>query len=73
MAFVELNWKFFGYQIIAIFIIWAGMSFFYNDLKPSGVIIYYVVSAWLLFLIILAIRFYLNERDEKQNKEDEEN
>lgn len=72
MAILEINWKFFGYQILAIFVIWAGMTFFYNDLKPSGVFIYYVVTSWLLFLIVLGIRFYLQERADKQEEQEDD-
>lgn len=70
---MEVNWKFFGYQILAVFIIWAGMTFFYSDLKQSGVYIYYAVTSWLLFLVITGIRFYLREREEKrENEQDDE-
>src|SRR5690625_7953370 len=45
--------KFFGYQIIAVLIIWLGMTVFFKKLDSSGVIIYYVVTFWLLFLLVL--------------------
>lgn len=64
---MKVNWKFFGYQILAVFIIWAGMTFFYNELKQSGVFIYYVVTSWLLFLIVLGVKHFLRERKEKED------
>lgn len=65
MACVEINWKFYGYQILGVLVIWIGMTIFYSDLKPSGVFIYYVVTSWLLFLIVLGIKHFLREREEK--------
>ncbi|HLR43342.1 MAG TPA: hypothetical protein VK067_08910 [Pseudogracilibacillus sp.] len=48
--------KFLGYQIIAIIIIWAGMTFFLDKIAGNARIVYYVVTSWLLFLIVLFIK-----------------
>lgn len=48
--------KLLGYQIVAIVIIWAGMVSFYAELDDTGKIFFYVVSGWLLFLIISFIK-----------------
>ena len=62
---MKIDFKFFGYQILGVLIIWLGMTFFYGELKPSGVLIYYVVTSWLLFLIVLAVKQFLRERREE--------
>lgn len=54
--------KFLLYQIIAIGIIWGGMAFFFNDLYDSGRIIFYIVTSWLLFLIVLFVKEVLRNR-----------
>ena len=55
------------YQVIAIGIIWCGMAFFFNDLHQSGVYIFYAVTSWLLFLIVLYIKAIIRERKDKHN------
>lgn len=54
--------KFLLYQILAIGIIWSGMAFFYSELFDSGVKIFYVVTSWLLFLIVLLFRMMYQNR-----------
>jgi len=54
--------KFFGYQIIAVLIIWLGMTVFFKKLDSSGVIIYYVVTSWLLFLLVLFFKNMYKQR-----------
>jgi hypothetical protein len=58
----EIKIKFLGYQIIAIGIIWAGMAFFFSDMMESGKIIFYVVTSWLLFLIVLFLKKIVKDR-----------
>lgn len=60
-----MNLKFYLYQILGVFIIWLGMTFFLDKMYDSGKIIYYVVSSWLLFLIVLAIKKWVRDRKEK--------
>jgi len=50
------NIKFLLYQILAIGIIWSGMSFFFDDLYKQGKIIFYIVTSWLLFLLVLLVK-----------------
>lgn len=57
--------KHFLYQIIVIAIIWGGMAFYFNDLYPQGKIIFYVVTSWLLFLIVIYIRKLIDDRKER--------
>lgn len=53
--------KFLGYQILAIGVIWAGMAFFFNDMDQVGKIIFYAVTSWLLFLVVLLVKSYFKK------------
>jgi len=48
--------KFLGYQLIAIAVIWTGMAFFFDKLKGFELTVFYVVTGWLIFLIISFIK-----------------
>ncbi|TQS70593.1 hypothetical protein DX933_17685 [Ornithinibacillus gellani] len=54
--------KFLGYQVLAIGIIWAGMAFFFSKMDGAGKIIFYVVTSWLLFLIVLLLKQLVTKR-----------
>ncbi|MGM8363892.1 hypothetical protein ACLIBG_00290 [Virgibacillus sp. W0181] len=58
-----MNLKFYGYQILGVFIIWLGMLFFLSDMLDSGRIIFYVVTSWLLLLIVLFLKQFFRERN----------
>lgn len=62
--------KFLGYQILAIAVIWTGMAFFFKDMDQVGKIIFYVVTSWLLFLIVLFIKNYFKKDSFNPNEED---
>ncbi|MEI3612131.1 hypothetical protein [Pseudogracilibacillus sp. SO30301A] len=64
---IKVDLKFYLYQILGVFIIWIGMTIFLDDLFGAGRIIYYVVTSWLLFLIVLTIKKFINDRKEKKN------
>lgn len=70
---IKVELKFFLFQILGVGIIWLGMTIFFNKLEGSGVYIYYGVTSWLLFLIVLAGKHYFGERKEKQKENDEKN
>lgn len=44
------------YQIIGIGAIWLGMVFFFRDMDPTSKILFYCVTSWLLFLIVIYIK-----------------
>ncbi|WP_175631808.1 hypothetical protein [Virgibacillus siamensis] len=54
--------KFFGYQILAIGVIWLGMTIFFSKMDQLSTYIYYGVTSWLLFLIVLFVKQYLRQR-----------
>jgi len=45
------------------------MTIFLDKIDDTGMIIYYVVTSWFLFLIVLAVKKYLRDR---QNKSEED-
>lgn len=56
------------YQVIAVLIIWSGMAFFFNDLYDSGRIIFYVVTSWLLFLIVLLLKALYRKKFQNEDE-----
>jgi len=66
----EITIKFYLYQILGVGIIWLGMFYFRDELYSSGEIIFYIVTSWLLFLIVLAVKQFFHERSEKEKEED---
>ncbi len=62
---VKIDLKFYLYQILGVLIIWLGMTFFLEDIHGAGKFIYYAVTSWLLFLIVLAVKKFLADRKEK--------
>jgi len=48
--------KFLAYQIVAIAVIWTGMAFFFDKLSGLEITVFYVVTGWLLFLIITFVK-----------------
>lgn len=60
------------YQLIPIAIIWAGIAFFYDELYDSGRIIFYVVTSWLLLLIVLIIKEFFQGFDKSEEDETKE-
>lgn len=66
---VKMDLKFYLYQILGVLIIWLGMTFFLDKMDGSGKLIYYVVTSWLLFLIVLAGKKLVADRKEKHSDE----
>lgn len=67
----KMSIKFYLYQILGIGVIWIGMFFFREDFTDAGKIIFYIVTSWLLFLIVLAIKQFFHERFPK-HKDDKQ-
>lgn len=55
------------FQIIAVGVIWIGMLTFFDDLYQTGVYIFYGVTSWLLFLIVLFLKAFFREQKEKRD------
>ncbi len=55
-------------QLGLVGFIWVGMSFFYNDMSEESRWIYYLVTSWVLFLIVMVVKdFFRQKRKEKEN------
>ncbi|MFD1850427.1 hypothetical protein [Oceanobacillus bengalensis] len=55
-------------QLFFIGVIWIAMAVFYNDMTTSlSRYTFYLVTSWLLFIIVITIKTWLKERKEKKN------
>ncbi|MEJ8767758.1 MULTISPECIES: hypothetical protein [unclassified Oceanobacillus] len=52
-------------QLGMIAVVWLGMFFFYNEMTSTSKNIFYVVTSWLLFLIVMVVKNLLKVRKEK--------
>lgn len=66
---MEVDLKFYLYQILGVFAIWLGMTFFLDEMYETGKYIYYALSLWLVLLIIFAIKHWFQNRKHKENNE----
>ena len=53
--------KFLLYQLLAVGIIWTGMAFFYKDMDEASKVIFYVVTTWMLFIIVLTGKKWIRD------------
>lgn len=60
--------KLLGYQIVAMAIIWIGMVSFYSELDDWSKVFFYVLSGWLLFLIVSFIKQKLGKQKDEDTK-----
>lgn len=70
MNIIEITLKFYLYQILAILVIWSGMTYFKDSFHSGGMIIYYLVTGWLLLLIVVTIRRYFGDKDKQDDEAD---
>jgi uncharacterized membrane protein YadS len=66
-ADMEVTVKFYLYQLLAVGIIWLGMTFFLDEMADSGKMIYYAVSLWGVILIVLTIKKWFSDRKLKED------
>lgn len=64
----EIQIKFYLYQILGVGIVWLGMLYFFDDLYDQGKVIFYVVTSWLLFIIVLAGKKFFHDRQERDEE-----
>ncbi|RKQ31418.1 hypothetical protein D8M06_13935 [Oceanobacillus halophilus] len=55
-------------QFVLIAIIWIGMLMFYSDMNEASRIIFYLVTSWMLFILVGIIKVFMRERKEKSTK-----
>lgn len=67
---MQIDVKFYLYQIAFVLVIWIGMTYFRSEIFGVGTLIYYAVTSWLLFLIVLAVKQFFRDRREKQEADE---
>ncbi|MFS0674578.1 hypothetical protein [Ornithinibacillus sp. 179-J 7C1 HS] len=50
------------YQILIIAVIWIGMLFFIHDMDQLSKMIFYLVTSWLLLLVVLLVKEVIRKR-----------
>lgn len=58
--------KFLLYQLLAIGIIWTGMAFFFTQMDNTSKNIFYIVTSWLLFIIVLVLKKFFQDRKQQR-------
>lgn len=61
--------RFLLYQMVVIGVIWFGMLFYFNDLYDQGRIIFYIVTSWFLFLIVLFVKEWIRSKKNPEEKQ----
>jgi hypothetical protein len=51
-------------QLALTFVIWIAMAVFYTDMNQGSKMIFYLVTSWLLFIIIAVIKAWFTNRKE---------
>ncbi|MFD1416567.1 hypothetical protein [Oceanobacillus jeddahense] len=49
-------------QFVVILIVWLGLLTFYQDMNQASQLIFYLVTSWLLLLIVLMIKTWIKEK-----------
>ncbi|GGP16567.1 hypothetical protein [Oceanobacillus neutriphilus] len=55
-------------QFAIIFVIWAGLLTFFRDMSNASQLIFYLVTSWLLLLIVLIIKTWIREKKESNQQ-----
>ncbi|MCT1904703.1 hypothetical protein [Oceanobacillus sojae] len=55
-------------QFAIIFIIWAGLLTFFQDMSNASQLIFYLVTSWLLLLIVLIIKTWVRGKKESNQQ-----
>ncbi|WP_040984642.1 hypothetical protein [Oceanobacillus jeddahense] len=49
-------------QFVVILIVWLGLLTFFQDMNQASQLIFYLVTSWLLLLIVLMIKTWIKEK-----------
>ena len=52
-------------QLGMITVIWVGMLFFFNEMSDMSKFIFYVVTSWFLFLVVITVKNMIRNRKGK--------
>lgn len=56
-------------QLAMIGVIWVGMLFFFNEMNDTSKLIFYVVTSWLLFLIVIVLKNVFKNKNGNTNQD----
>ncbi|CEI83135.1 hypothetical protein J18TS1_08520 [Oceanobacillus oncorhynchi subsp. incaldanensis] len=51
-------------QFVIILIVWVGLLTFFQEMSQASQLIFYLVTSWLLLLIVLMIKTWIKEKKE---------
>jgi len=49
-------------QFVIIFIVWLGLLTFFQEMSQASQLIFYLVTSWLLLLIVLMIKTWISKK-----------
>ncbi len=49
-------------QLLLIGVVWIGMAFFFSEMTEPAKIIFYLVTSWMLLLIVLIAKIWWKNR-----------
>ncbi|MCC2251082.1 hypothetical protein JUJ52_14065 [Virgibacillus sp. AGTR] len=49
-------------QLVIIAVVWTGMAFFFSEMAEPSKVIFYLVTSWMLLLIVIIIKTWLKNR-----------
>ncbi|MED3736164.1 hypothetical protein P4529_04920 [Virgibacillus pantothenticus] len=49
-------------QLVIIAVVWVGMAFFFSDMTEPAKVIFYLVTSWMLLLIVLITKSWWKNR-----------
>lgn len=55
-------------QLAMMILIWTGMAFYFTEMNEVSKVIFYLVTSWLLFLIVIIVKMYIRQRTGKGNE-----
>ncbi|MDM8102311.1 hypothetical protein [Oceanobacillus oncorhynchi] len=51
-------------QFVIILIVWVGLLTFFQEMSQASQLIFYLVTSWLLLLIVLMVKTWMKEKKE---------
>ncbi|GAA0317661.1 hypothetical protein [Oceanobacillus sp. FSL W7-1293] len=51
-------------QFVITLIVWIGLLTFFQEMSQASQLIFYLVTSWLLLLIVLMIKTWIREKKE---------
>lgn len=55
-------------QLGMIAFVWVGMVFFFKEMSETSKLIFYLVTSWLLFLIVMVVKDVIRQRKKEKTE-----